>query len=194
MTHFTDFDIWWSRYNLTFSMEKEAFMKYPFYNGMDKGISIIVPIKPEKLKEGDVIAFKDDNQLITHRLDIIFELNGSYNISTKGDANLVGSDYELFMPIDKYVGKTVFFLPLWIFDKTRNNYPEKCYSFGNKTCIKLCIKDSLHEEKDCADIEEVYKDYCYYGLNMCDKIKNEYVQYDCEMFLWMGDYFDNRSN
>lgn len=57
---------------------------------INKGDAVIYKeYKDEKLKEGEVIVFRQNNKLIVHRISSIFELdNGDQAFNTKGDANV----------------------------------------------------------------------------------------------------------
>lgn len=57
----------------------------PFLKGSEKLIIRKVPM--HDLKLGDLILYKDDNQLICHRLVKRTKNNGSYHIYSRGDAS-----------------------------------------------------------------------------------------------------------
>lgn len=50
-------------------------------------IVVVKEIDPNELKKGDIIAFKDGNIVITHRIDEVTEIDGKTQYITKGDNN-----------------------------------------------------------------------------------------------------------
>ena len=50
-------------------------------------IVVVKEIDTKELKKGDIIAFKDGNIVITHRIDEVTEIDGKTQYITKGDNN-----------------------------------------------------------------------------------------------------------
>lgn len=50
-------------------------------------IVVVKEIDTKELKKGDIIAFKDGNIVITHRIDEVSEIDGKTQYITKGDNN-----------------------------------------------------------------------------------------------------------
>lgn len=50
-------------------------------------IVVVKEIDTNELKKGDIIAFKDGNIVITHRIDEVTEIDGKTQYITKGDNN-----------------------------------------------------------------------------------------------------------
>ena len=50
-------------------------------------VVVVKETDTQSLKKGDIIAFKEDNVVITHRIDDITEENGEKRYITKGDNN-----------------------------------------------------------------------------------------------------------
>lgn len=50
-------------------------------------IVVVKEINTNELKKGDIIAFKDGNIVITHRIDEVTEIDGKTQYITKGDNN-----------------------------------------------------------------------------------------------------------
>ena len=50
-------------------------------------IVVVKEIETNELKKGDIIAFKDGNIVITHRIDEVTEIDGKTQYITKGDNN-----------------------------------------------------------------------------------------------------------
>ena len=58
----------------------------------------VSPVKPEELKAGDIIAFKEKNSLsvTTHRIiEVVKQEDGTFAYSTKGDANNVADQDQV---------------------------------------------------------------------------------------------------
>lgn len=55
-------------------------------------LAIVKEIDTKELKENDIIAFKDNNVVITHRIIKILEENGETKYITKGDNNDIVDD------------------------------------------------------------------------------------------------------
>ena len=73
---------------------------------INKGDIILIkkPKKEEKIKIGDVISFKNDGQIITHRIVDISDTNGVKRYITKGDNNNVPDLQKIRIP---YLGQIV---------------------------------------------------------------------------------------
>ena len=57
-------------------------------------IAVVKEVNTEDLKKGDIIAFKNGDIVITHRIEEIIEENGQTKYITKGDNNnIVDSEY-----------------------------------------------------------------------------------------------------
>lgn len=65
--------------------------------------------KVDEIQEGDIITFKDNNILVTHRVETIVEENGRKAFSTKGDAN--NTTDENLVYLDNIVGVSVLVVP-----------------------------------------------------------------------------------
>ena len=78
---------------------------------INKGDIILIkkPKKEEKIKIGDVISFKNDGQIITHRIVDISDTNGVKRYITKGDNNNVQDEQGL--RFDQIEGKLVIKIP-----------------------------------------------------------------------------------
>ena len=61
------------------------------------------------IKEGDVIVYKDDEQLIVHRINRIVKEDGVVTIKTKGDANNIEDEIDL--SIEDIHGKVLLTIP-----------------------------------------------------------------------------------
>ena len=70
---------------------------------------IVVVKESNDIKENDIISFKVDNSVITHRVYDIYKENGKVYYITKGDAN-TGTDTEL-ISIEDIEGKYCFRIP-----------------------------------------------------------------------------------
>ncbi len=104
---------WWDRHEEKYTeleITQEEFSKFPFQNGLNKGdILFIVGANPEKLKIGDVIVFKANQQNpIIHRIIDIKQKNGEYIFSTIGDNNNGQLSFEKEITEDQIIGKAVF--------------------------------------------------------------------------------------
>lgn len=111
---FSNFDSWWTRHEgkySAFTINELDFEDFPFKNGFDKGdILFIVGVKPEEIKEGDVIIFNSKNypNSIIHRVIDIREENGKFVFSTIGDNNNGQLWVENKIYEEQLVGKAVF--------------------------------------------------------------------------------------
>lgn len=76
------------------------------YDAIDVGDIVIVKIKKEKdeFNKNDIIVFKEENSIITHR---IVEIDGK-NIITKGDAN---NTEDAPITREKVLGKVIKIIP-----------------------------------------------------------------------------------
>ena len=74
-------------------------------------IIITRKVKPEDIKVGDVISFKDKNEdiVITHRVVEVKDINGIYFYQTKGDNN--SSVDQNLVPYSQIQGKYMFKVP-----------------------------------------------------------------------------------
>ncbi len=54
---------------------------------MTGDVAVVKEVDTDILKEGDIIAFKDDEVVITHRIERIEEIDGEKRYITKGDNN-----------------------------------------------------------------------------------------------------------
>ncbi len=54
---------------------------------MTGDVAVVKEVDTDILKEGDIIAFKDDELVITHRIERIEEIDGETRYITKGDNN-----------------------------------------------------------------------------------------------------------
>jgi len=104
------------------NITKEKFLKFPFKNGFNKGdIMILVGVKPENLKIGDILVFRDKQKdPIIHRIVKKWKTNGKWYFQTKGDHNLQSIDSpklnEVGISEDRIIGKAVIRIPYlgWI--------------------------------------------------------------------------------
>lgn len=60
-------------------------------------IVVVKEIDTNELKKGDIIAFKDGNIVITHRIDEVSEIDGKTHYITKGDNNST-QDFGYVLP------------------------------------------------------------------------------------------------
>ncbi len=119
---FSNFDSWFSRHESKYSefdVTKTEFGSFSFRRGFSKGdILFIVGANPDKLKIGDIIAFKSGtrNTPVIHRIIEIKEENGERIFMTIGDNNakvlvpsnnLFGID-ETEIRGEQIVGRAVF--------------------------------------------------------------------------------------
>ncbi|TAL54166.1 MAG: signal peptidase I [Nanoarchaeota archaeon] len=95
MEHDGSFDTWWAPQEQFYSklgITKTGFEKFPLRDGFNKGdIIILLGVKPDKLKIGDVIVFRAQNPIaapdpiihrairITNGLDTIVQTKGDHN-------------------------------------------------------------------------------------------------------------------
>ena len=75
---------------------------------MTGDVVVVKEIDAKKLKENDIIAFKEDNNIvITHRIiEIIKDENGDTKYKTKGDNNNIEDNYEIKK--EEILGKVCF--------------------------------------------------------------------------------------
>jgi len=119
---FSSFDDWFARHDLKYSefeITKTEFGSFLFRRGFSKGdILFMIGANPDKLKVGDIIAFKSGtrNTPVIHRIIEIREENGERIFTTIGDNNakiltpsnnLFGID-EREIQEEQIVGKAVF--------------------------------------------------------------------------------------
>ncbi len=119
---FSNFDEWFGGHESKYSelgISKSEFQNFIFKRGFSKGdILFIVGANPDKLKVGDIIAFKSGNRNtpIIHRIIEIKEENGERIFTTIGDnnakvlipSNNVGGVDERNIEEEQIVGKAVF--------------------------------------------------------------------------------------
>lgn len=67
---------------------------------------VSMKVKQEELKEGDIISFVQENQVITHRINKIIEENGEICYETKGDNNNTIDDN--LVKYEDIMGKYIF--------------------------------------------------------------------------------------
>jgi len=119
---FSNFDSWFTRHDTKYSefdITKSEFESFSFRRGFSKGdILFMVGANPDKLKIGDIIAFKSGtkNTPVIHRIIEIREENGGRIFTTIGDNNAqilipgnnpFGID-EREIQEEQIVGKAVF--------------------------------------------------------------------------------------
>jgi len=118
----SNFNDWFTRHNTKYSeleITKTEFQSFIFKNGFSKGdILFIVGANPDKLKIGDIIAFKSGtrNTPVIHRIIGIKEEDGTKIFTTIGDNNAkmlipnnnVGGVDEREITEQQIVGKAVF--------------------------------------------------------------------------------------
>jgi len=109
---FSNFDNWWKDHQsnyFSFDIEKKEFENFIFKKGFNKGdILFILGVKPEKVKQGDVIIFNANKQNpIIHRVVKIQKTNETYIFSTMGDNNPGQLEIEKRINQDQIVGKAV---------------------------------------------------------------------------------------
>lgn len=64
-------------------------------------IVVVKEIDTNELKKGDIIAFKDGNIVITHRIDEVTEIDGKTQYITKGDSRrLYSISYVLIEQVE----------------------------------------------------------------------------------------------
>lgn len=119
---FSNFDEWFGRHESKYfelDITKSEFQNFIFKRGFSKGdILFIVGANPDKLKVGDIIAFKSGsrNTPIIHRIIEIKKENGERTFTTIGDnnakvlipSNNVGGVDERNIQEEQIVGKAVF--------------------------------------------------------------------------------------
>ena len=119
---FSNFDSWFTRHDTKYSefdITKSEFESFSFRRGFSKGdILFMVGANPDKLKIGDIIAFKSGTRdtPVIHRVIEIREENGERIFTTIGDNNAqilipgnnpFGID-EREIQEEQIVGKAVF--------------------------------------------------------------------------------------
>lgn len=65
----------------------------------------------DKLLEGDIVTFRWDEHIVTHRIIEVMDVNGEVRYKTKGDNPNNSIDPELLHP-DNIIAKFVFKIPL----------------------------------------------------------------------------------
>ncbi len=68
-----------------------------------------IKVKEENIKKGDIISFKEGNNVVTHRINNIVEENGKKYYETKGDNN--PNVDEKMTEYDNIVGRYIFKIP-----------------------------------------------------------------------------------
>jgi len=109
----SNYNSWWDSYNSKyskFSLTRDMFLDFGFKRGFTKGdILIIVGVKPENVKIGDVIIFvANQKNPIIHRVVEIKEVDGEYFFQTIGDNNDGQLSFEKNISGDQLVGKALF--------------------------------------------------------------------------------------
>ncbi len=119
---FSDFNEWFQTHQAKYSefeITKSEFQNFILKKGFSKGdILFIVGANTDKLKVGDIIAFKSGtrNTPVIHRIIEIKEENGKRTFTTMGDnnakilvpSNNVGGVDEREITEEQIVGKAVF--------------------------------------------------------------------------------------
>lgn len=72
-------------------------------------IVVVKNVKENELKIGDVISFREEQSVITHRIIELVEENGKIKYKTKGDNN--NSEDKNIISIDRIEGKVVTSIP-----------------------------------------------------------------------------------
>lgn len=72
-------------------------------------IVVVKNTKQEALKKGDIISFRDNQSIITHRINEVLQLDGITKYRTKGDKNNI-CDSEL-VKYENIEGKVIVTLP-----------------------------------------------------------------------------------
>lgn len=125
MEHDLPFERWWASqaaFYERFNLSREAFENFPFKNGFNRGdIMLLIGIKAEKLKPGDVLVYRAATRdPIIHRVIAARRENGEFVFETKGDHNpgQIKSESldESAVREQAVLGKAVFRIPLlgWI--------------------------------------------------------------------------------
>ena len=68
-----------------------------------------IKVEQSELKQGDIISFYKENQVITHRIEEIIEQNGQTLYKTKGDNN--NSADEDLVQYEEIMGRYLFKIP-----------------------------------------------------------------------------------
>ena len=109
----SNYDNWWedheSKYS-GFDINNEAFSNFGFKRGFTKGdILLIVGVRPEKVKLGDVIIFSASQQNpIIHRVIDIDSSGDEYVFQRVGDNNNGQLAFEKKISGDQLVGRALF--------------------------------------------------------------------------------------
>lgn len=121
------FDEWWARecpdgsqedlYS-KYGIDKEAFGKFSYESGLDKG-DIVILRSPKSANVGDIIVFSTSGrpEPIIHRAVQVKEAeDDSISFKTKGDNNCGSADFEQSIPEKELIGRALFRIPLlgWI--------------------------------------------------------------------------------
>ncbi len=106
------FDDYWKYCGDTFKkfqISKEAFMNFPFRDGLNAG-DVAVIAGSEEYRVGDIVVFSvpTSKHPIIHRIVMINE-DGTYQ--TKGDHNNVQLPYEYKIEKSQIHGKVIFVIP-----------------------------------------------------------------------------------
>jgi signal peptidase I len=107
---FSNFDNWWEEHDMKYfklKLTEFDWAEFPFKKGFNKGdILFITGIKPEKIKNGDVIIFNANHRNpIIHRVISIDKEGNEYIFSTIGDNNNGQIDFEKRILETQIVGK-----------------------------------------------------------------------------------------
>lgn len=119
---FSNFGNWFDRHEekyMKIDITKGEFQKFIFTKGFSKGdILFLVKANPDKLKMGDIIAFKSGTRdtPVIHRIIQINEENGTRTFTTMGDNNAkilipdnnLGKVDERNIKEEQIVGRAVF--------------------------------------------------------------------------------------
>lgn len=74
--------------------------------------------KSSNVKEGDILVFRENNILITHRVIEIIKSNNHYQFITKGDNNLNNDNFKVedknVLGVVKYIVKYVGYPTIWL--------------------------------------------------------------------------------
>ncbi len=109
MYHKQSFDKWWADnddFYLGRDISKEKFLSFRNFNGLSRG-DLLVVIRPENLKVGDIVIYQRSGSSFTivHRIISI----DAGTITTKGDNN-AGPDQPVVK--ENLQGKVVFAVPV----------------------------------------------------------------------------------
>jgi len=78
--------------------------------GIETGDLVIIKVGNGNLKPGDIVTYRLEDMLITHRIKNTYQLASSETFLTQGDANSI-PDYKL-VESSQIVGKYVFRVPM----------------------------------------------------------------------------------